>query len=504
MKNLVVIDDEVYICNIIQEALNEFSDFRINNFNDPVEAAKYIKENGVDLVLTDLVMGDHSGVEILETTLVNQPDAVVILMTGYPTVKTAISVMNKGGYDYLIKPFKLDDLKSTILRGLEHQRLKRENVELKSQVELMKIAEAMAHGMKLQPLLNLIVESAVRELPSVASSIVMFNKKSHRPKMKARNGEDVDPDVTLFLKGSGPRCEKAIETLRPCITNEEVIDNGLTYRRSFVSYPLVSRRILLGLLNLVYDNRFRHISPGQMRLISLLASNAASAIETSNLNRDLKWSYMQTIKALAAAIEARDHYTAGHTDRVFELARLIARRLGWGPRRINQMKNGCLLHDIGKIGVPDSILNKPGRLTDDERAIMQHHPEMGARIIGDVPFLKPTISYILTHHERYDGKGYPGGLSGEDIPIEGRILAVADTFDAMTSDRPYRRGKPAEEAINELIVNKGTQFDPAIVDIFVNEYRRGAVSIIKEENGQKTLRCTYLEATSEMEPAQNI
>jgi len=481
MKDIVVIDDEIYICNIIIEALDCFDDCRVHQYTDPVEAAAFISSHNVDLVLTDLVMGDHSGVEVLETTLQNHPDAVVVLMTGYPTVKTAISVLRKGGYDYLVKPFKLEDLKATITRGLEHQRLKRENVELRSQVELMKIADAMAEGVHLKSLLNLIAKSAVRELPAKAVSIVLYDPTTGEGHIKSIYGTAGGDDVEAFLHGESPQCLLAAKNKHPEYDSEETPHETTLYHRTFISYPLVSKRVLLGLLNIIYDNRFMEISIGQKRLVSLLASKAASAIEASNLNRDLQYSSLQTIAALANAIEARDHYTAGHTDRVYHYAEVLARQLNWSDARLDQLRNGCLLHDIGKIGIPDNVLNKPGFLTAEERKIMEQHPEMGARILEDVPFLKPIIPYILTHHERFDGTGYPHGLQGEEIPVEGRLLAVADTFDAITSDRPYRQGRSPELAIEELDRYRGTQFDPRMVDLFVAAYENGLVMVERSE-----------------------
>ena len=476
MKDIMVVDDEVYICNIILEALGEFNDFNVRKFSDPVKALEHLDKSTVDLVLTDLVMGNHSGVEILEKALANHPDCIVVLMTGYPTVKTAISVLKKGGYDYLIKPFKLEDLTSTIRRGLDHQQLKRENVALKSQAELRKISEAMARGIGFNQILNMINETLLQQLPATASSILLFDKKQKRNRVKCIAGEYDDPKINEFLNGR--KLDQAVAERGDGVfcENIEIEKDEKPYRRSIVSYPLISKRVLLGHLNVVYDDRFKHITPGQMHMISLLASQAASAMESSRLIHNLKRSYVQTIGALANAIEARDNYTAGHTDRVYYLAEILARKLGWNRRRMNQLKTGCRLHDIGKIGIPDSILNKPGRLDDEERLIMQQHPTRGAAILGQVPYLRPVIPYILCHHERFDGNGYPNGLKGKEIPIEGRLLAVVDTFDAITSDRPYRQGKTHEFALKELREHSGTQFDPDLVKLFHEAYEEGLIN----------------------------
>lgn len=475
IKNIVVLDDEKYICNIIKEALSEYDNFAVKKFTNPQKALDFISDESVDLVLTDLVMGDFSGVQVLEHTLKNHPDAVVILMTGYPTVKTAISVLKKGGYDYLVKPFKLEDLKATIRRGLENQRIKRENVELRSQLELMKVTETVARGIKLQPLLHLIVDSAVDVLPAQAASILLKNRRTCSFHPRCLAGDTSDTVVMNFLRhGQLPPGQKP-ERGECHAVNDEVVIDGRRLKRSFISMPLVSRGEITGMFNLVYVDRFANIAPGQERMVSLLVSTAASAVESNYLDRNLKRSYFQTITALANAVEARDRYTAGHTDRVYRLARVLAGKMGWDNDRLAELRTGCLLHDIGKIGVPDAILNKPGILTEYERKIMMKHPEMGARILKGIRFLKPMIPYIISHHERFDGSGYPHGLAGKDIPIEGRLLAVVDTFDAIISDRPYRKGRPPETALNELLEFRGIQFDPVIVDLFNEAYRDGDI-----------------------------
>jgi len=475
-KSIVVVDDERYIGNIITEALSEFRDFQINKFTDPAKAIKFISENGIDLVLTDLVMGEHSGVDILETALKYHSDAIVILMTGYPTIKTAISILKKGGYDYLIKPFKLDDLKSTILRGLEHQRIRRENVELRSQLELMKISDELAKGMKLHSLLKMIVESTIRELSAQGASIILLDKGANEYRVKYLSELFPDESIVEFLKGQGAYGALSNGYKRPRVIEEEVTIDDKPYKRSFVSYPLISKGQTIGFLNLVSDNTFHHISAGQKHLVALMASTTASAVENSNMDRDLRKSYLLTIKALANAVEARDKYTAGHTDRVYRLAKITASKLSWPRKKISDLRTGCILHDIGKIGIPDAILNKPGRLTKSEREIMQKHPETGEKILSGIPFLENVIPYVISHHERYDGNGYPYGITGEDIPIEGRLLAVVDTFDAIMSDRPYRPSANPEKAISELTEYRGSQFDPAVVDAFLKAYKAGLIN----------------------------
>ncbi len=182
--------------------------------------------------------------------------------------------------------------------------------------------------------------------------------------------------------------------------------------------------------------------------------------------RDLRKSYLNTIKTLALTLESRDPYTKGHSTRVTEYALAVAEQLEFSEDEKEVIRNAGILHDIGKISISDSILQKPAKLTEDEYAIVKKHPDIGVSIIKLLSFLKKERKIILEHHERVDGKGYHGMIL-DKIPFISRILAVTDSFDAMTSDRPYRSALTVEEALEELKRNKGTQFDPEIVDIFV-------------------------------------
>jgi putative nucleotidyltransferase with HDIG domain len=173
------------------------------------------------------------------------------------------------------------------------------------------------------------------------------------------------------------------------------------------------------------------------------------------------------LSMLSRAIEARDPYTRGHSSRVTDLAEAVARRLGWSEERIASLRVGGPLHDIGKLAVSDEVLCKEGRLDDDELAQIREHPKIGAKLLLRVSALREAIPYVLYHHERWDGTGYPSGKRGEEIPVEARVLAIADAFDAMTSDRPYRSALSREEALAEVERCAGTQFDPKIARVFL-------------------------------------
>ena len=221
------------------------------------------------------------------------------------------------------------------------------------------------------------------------------------------------------------------------------------------------------------ENGYKHALDGDQLevfvrdLRQTYAEEKARAEELSVALLQLQSTYYATVNSLSAAVEAKDEYTAGHLLRVtrygLAMMRLIAPE-ELGPDR--QYEYGFMLHDIGKLAVPDAVLRKEGPLTDDEWTIMRLHPEIGRRIISGIGFLKDASEIVYSHHERWDGKGYPRGLRGENVPLGARVFAVADSFDAMTSDRPYRSAMPIEDAFDELRRNSGSQFWPVAVEAF--------------------------------------
>ena len=191
--------------------------------------------------------------------------------------------------------------------------------------------------------------------------------------------------------------------------------------------------------------------------------------------------YDQTLQALANALYVRDLESEGQAARVARYMEQIARELGPAPTDLATLRRGALLHDVGKIGIPDEILRKTGDLTDEEWAVVKRHPVYGARILAGIPFLRAAMEIVRHHHERWDGSGYPDGLAGEDIPLGARIFAVEDSFDAMTSDRPYRSAKSVAEARREIVRNGGRQFDPAMVVAFLR-IPEERIAAIQEES----------------------
>jgi putative two-component system response regulator len=190
----------------------------------------------------------------------------------------------------------------------------------------------------------------------------------------------------------------------------------------------------------------------------------AAELEVAHIGQ----AYLETVTVLANAIEGRDFYTRGHVERVATYALLLARELRWPPSHLRTLELGARLHDIGKIRVPDHILNKPGPLNDEEWAIMKKHPSIGVKILQGISHLRPAIPYILYHHECWDGTGYPEGLRGREIPIEARLLAIVDVYDAISSRRPYHPGLNHHQVVEILRSESGKRLDPDLLKIFIN------------------------------------
>jgi putative nucleotidyltransferase with HDIG domain len=248
---------------------------------------------------------------------------------------------------------------------------------------------------------------------------------------------------------------------------------GVLGYKDLLFVPLVIKDQLLGtlvgggLMGKVFDSK-------DILFLRGIAAQAAIAIDDANLFDELERSFWDTIKSLAAAIEAKDHYTHDHSEAVIQYGARLAEELNLTPLQQELMKKACLLHDVGKIGVEDGILRKEAPLTHDERLEIEKHPVIGQEILSSVRSLAEVSRIIRHHHERYDGNGYPDRLKGEDIPLLSRILQIADSFDAMTSDRPYRKALTQDEAIAELKNCSGKQFDPHIVGLFIRILQRAA------------------------------
>jgi HD-GYP domain-containing protein (c-di-GMP phosphodiesterase class II) len=248
------------------------------------------------------------------------------------------------------------------------------------------------------------------------------------------------------------------------------IDNSTGFiTRSVMCVPLITHRKTVGVLEVL--NKLDEKGFGQQDLETMLsvAPTAAMATENTLLQQSILDGYKRTMKALASTIDAKDPYTRGHSQRVMDYALLAGVALRLPKTQLQNIEYAGILHDIGKIGVPDTVLTKSGCLTPEEWELLREHPVVGAKIIDDIPFLEKARPLVLYHHERYDGTGYPEGLKGEKIPIGARILSVVDAFDAITTERPYWHALPINDALKALHNCSGTQFCPEVTQAFISK-----------------------------------
>jgi len=276
-------------------------------------------------------------------------------------------------------------------------------------------------------------------------------------------------------------CFHNIKSFDHCIVHRGTVISlddvlsGEDYRESIAVMPSLAQMVFApleikgrayGLLGVAGHGH--ELSEIELEIFCALGSQAAVAIENASLYRKLKDAFEHTAEALAEAVGSRDPYTGGHTRRVEEYALMVADAIGLQMKEREELKLAAILHDIGKIGIDDAILRKGGVLTGDEDSAMRRHPEIGARILGYVKEMQGVIPGVLHHHERFDGSGYPDGLKGERIPLNARIIAIADAFDALTTDRPYRKGPARARALAIISEDSAAQFDPALVRVFID------------------------------------
>ena len=257
-------------------------------------------------------------------------------------------------------------------------------------------------------------------------------------------------------------------------------DKSAFVTRNMICVPVKIRDRIIGVLQAINKLGMQPFSKWDLEEFQSLADQVAIAIDNANLYKELQEAFFGTAEALGDAIEAKDAYTAGHTRRVLAYSIAMGRQLNLPAAELDNLKLTALLHDIGKIGIEDNILRKPGKLDDTERRRMEEHTTIGPKIVDRVKQLRKIVPGIMHHHEEYDGTGYPRGLKGDQIPLIARVIAAADCFDAMTTDRPYRKGLSIQTALGELQKMAGTQFDGKVVEAFVRAYQAGDLSLTIE------------------------
>jgi response regulator RpfG family c-di-GMP phosphodiesterase len=351
---ILVVDDEQVIREILADFLS-MEGFWVRTAEDGSAALVELSRNQYDLVLSDLKMPVMGGLELLKAIAEHTPNVVTIIMTGFGTVETAIDAMKKGAYDYILKPFKVEEVVHTIRRGLEKQRLLAENIRLKEALSLYKVSEAIASSLSLDGVMGTVTDAAVHEVDADAVTILLddgeggfFERaREGNPKFNGQGdfGELNTNALAEYFEDDKPLRVHGSEGLAFFATEP----TGLTLQSLLVT-TLRVRNKTIGYLGAMSFTRGKKFDEGQRKLLSIVASRAAASIENAKLYEDLKGTFRQTIKGLASAIDKMDRYTAGHSERVAAYAQILAIKLGLPPGDVEIVRQSALMHDVGKIG----------------------------------------------------------------------------------------------------------------------------------------------------------
>jgi len=347
---------------------------------------------------------------------------------------------------------------------------------------LREVDEAITSSIDLSRTLEILLEQVLRQLHVDAATVLLYNPQTDMLTYTTGRGFYTSLMATTRLKHGQGFAWRAYLSHKPVYVPEmtgasnDLMNTAILETEGLVAYyaiPLESKGEIKGVLELFHRSALP-ISQDWMSFAEAIARQAAIAIDNASLfsdlevaNRDLTLAYDDTIRGWAIALELRDGETEGHSQRVTEMAERLARAMGIPNELITHIRRGALLHDIGKMAIPDSILFKPGPLTREEREVMRRHPVYAYDLLASIDFLRPAMDIPYSHHERWNGTGYPLGLLGEQIPLAARIFSVVDVWDALSSDRPYRKAWPHEDVTNYLIEQSGKQFDPDVVKVFI-------------------------------------
>jgi len=487
---ILVVDDEEIIRNIFKEYLESTKTYSVLTAVDGLEALEIVKTEEIDCCITDLSMPRMDGVELTERIQAYDSSIPIIIITGYPSIDNAVNTLKNGVVDFLTKPIKMDQLPLTIEKIMRERSLFIDNILLKEEVEkkeqLLKINQELQRKIKEVETMNLILQQLEQATTSKDLFTILVNL----------SGKITTCDEAYFCINSEETKGPAIITSFFRDKNKMMLDGGCIKESvvkkvaddgipllisenngsdSVLAIPLKIRSRVFGILiSLIRDGK-RHFNEKDLYFLNFLTEKASFLIENLALYENIYENLFSTLYAFVETIEARDPYTKQHSTRVTHYAVSVAKAIGCSQEEIDVLNVSGNLHDIGKIGIPDDILLKPGKLTDAEYEIIKRHSSIGSNIIGHFNMWTEEEKIIKHHHERWDGRGYPDGLSGEEIPFLSRILSVADVYDALTSDRSYRKRLSDDVAIGMIRENSGSQFDPKIVDVFLKFYEQGKI-----------------------------
>lgn len=511
---LLFVDDEESILEVASEYFKA-KGYHILTAGNGRIAADIIASQKIDCCFTDINMPEMDGLELAEHIRKVDNTIPVIIMTGYPSLENTIRTLKNGVVDFLIKPVNLNQLEICVQRVLRERELFIKNIFLTKEVESKQRIEQLNRELtyKVEELNTL--NRIMTEFTTIGTSFDLFkhvvdlsteltradeacfyviNETIKRPVQVACSiaGGNGNGQLPQLITGATSGCEACIEHRdidqlilencdenRPLLVRENNNATGIPEDiRSLMLVPLTIRDKVFGVLAVSVfrgDNRF---SEKDLYYMSFMTNKAAYAIENIALYENIYENLFATLYAFVKAIEARDPYTEQHSNRVTRIAIELCRAMGGTQEEQDILNVAGQLHDIGKIGIRDDILLKPGRLTAEESRIIKEHPVIGANIVERLGLWDREKNIIKCHHERFDGRGYPDGLAGKQIPMLARILSVADVYDAIASDRAYRKKMEEEEILRIMYDGSGTQFDPDVIETFRSLYDKGHLKAI--------------------------
>jgi response regulator RpfG family c-di-GMP phosphodiesterase len=499
--SILVVDDDEKVLEILEKSLTK-KGYRVSLAQKGVEGLRSYTERAPDLVVLDLMLPDMDGRDVLKAIRSdhNDQETPVLFLSANADPNVKVSGMKVGAEDFLVKPFSLREFNIRVEKVLQRHKSTRELLKANSELEdevtkkeenavemnkelkrkllhiktLFSVSQELNRYQDLDVLINRLALILVGELQLTCMAVFARSEaKSEYFSLLGLKGFRKRRFVNLKLGKHGPFTDWLRDGLGPrklVRSKEKEWAKKLPDLRLAVfeyAIPMIIKDDLVGIVFTGPKMNKNEFTDFDLELLTAICNSAAVGIENAWLFKQIQTTYYSTIRALVSIIEAKDTYTLGHTERVADYAVAMAARLQLSREERRDIAFGAVLHDIGKLGIFERLLNKDGKLDEKEWEIMKRHPEVGAGILENMEFLAGTVPMVKHHHERYDGAGYPDGLQGDDIPIGARIITVADSFDAMTTDRPYRKAMTWEEAIATLRKKAGMQFDPVVVDRFI-------------------------------------
>ena len=496
METILLVDDEESILEVAGEFFN-LKGYQVLKASNGREAVSVLDAFQVDCCFTDINMPEMDGLELAEHIRKIDNSVPVIIMTGYPSLENTIRTLKNGVVDFLIKPVNLNQMEICVRRVLRERKLFAENILLKSEVEgkerleilnreltskvdelntLNKIMADFAAVTSSTDLLERIVKMATEITGADESRFCLINAALSDPLEVACNFSVSGSVQAPAERPATQLIDEVAADEIPLLVSDARRVRGLAEAvGSFMAVPMKIRNKVFGILTAAAYAGRKTFSEKDLYYLSFMTQNAANTIENLALYENIYENLFATLFAFVKAVEARDSYTQQHSNRVTNLAIKLGREMGCTPEELDVLNCAGQLHDIGKIGIRDEILLKPGKLTDSEFEVIQTHPVIGAEIISQLGMWEQELQIVRSHHERFDGSGYPDGLKGEAIPRLARILSVCDAYDAMASNRVYRKKMESAKILGILNQCAGTQFDPEMVAVFVKLHATGII-----------------------------